>query len=388
MPASRSIEVPGPFRPPPRGAEPEARLLLDLARGTEPDGPRQGSPVHSERFFALARRHQVAGLLHSVLEERPGRFDSLLPPELRARLRAEYLHHVVRNESLLRDMARVSEQLDRRDVPFLVFKGAWLAYSAYPGPGCRPVDDIDLGVRECDFPDVVAALREAGYRPSGSVPADPSEAVKQAHFRSQLRFGAHGRRPVELHFRMINVGPPTDEEWVWQSARRVELSGMQFRVPGPSAMLLHLVLHANQHGFSMLRHLYDVAFALRADSGSFDPREWRRLVEERHLGSSAYYALLLARDMCAAEVPPDELQALRPRPLRRFVFERAWRLRRVRELRCPPRVQELEAPFLFLMEMGSLRDKSRYLAELIERAGGLRVAVRKAWTARHAKSTG
>jgi len=42
-----------------------------------------------------------------------------------------------------------------------------MAFCAYPDPGARPIGDIDLGIRERDYPGALGALREIGYEPDG-----------------------------------------------------------------------------------------------------------------------------------------------------------------------------------------------------------------------------
>ena len=372
-------------------ADHERALLLSLAMGSAGALELEAwRAIDAPRLRDLAARHQVDALCHWQLRalERSGPAASAaIPAELRAGLRHAFAHHTLRNDSLARDLGHLAGCFERAGVEWLVFKGPWLAFQGYPAPGTRPIDDIDACVLASDSTRAVEALRAAGYRPLVAAPASGSEALRRAHYREQLRFTAPCRRRVELHFRMVNLGPPVeDEAWVWETRRTLEIGGARLHVPGPEAMLLHLTLHANQHGFSVLRLLHDVRFGLERFSAELDVRGLLRRIRRLRCEASVFHALELARLLAGAEVPAPLLAELRPRHLRRWMFSRLWSLDRVRRLESVPSTNRLEAARLYLLELGSPRDKLRYLRELVAEAGGVlpfsRLALRAARSGR------
>lgn len=233
------------------------------------------------------------------------------------------------------------------------------------------MSDVDLGVREEDFRATLAALAAAGWKTAGRLPESAAEALSAGHYRGQLRFRARGRRPVELHFRLVNVGPPSHgEPWLWQGAREVELGATSFRVPGPEAMLLHLLLHANQHGFAVLRLLHDQRWALAAERPRLDVAAFLRLVRRLRCGAACYHGLELAAEIAGGHRDEELLGPLRPTGWRRRLFERVWRLAAARRLAVPRRRMEREAPLFYLFEMGRWRDKALYAARVLAALGG------------------
>ena len=369
------------MRPQAAPPAPEALLVTALATA-DAEGVRHALRRRPDGVKAsdLAARHQVDALCwwmwrHAVAAD--DRVD--LPPPLGDRLRGAYLHHLLRNEALGNDLAVLQEALAARGIEALSFKGPWVAFSAYPDPGARPVSDIDLGIREEDYVETVAALRAAGWRAPGPLPRTPSEALSRGHYRRQLRFCARGRRPVELHFRLVNVGPAAPEErWVWANTRELRVGRASFRVPGPEAMLLHLLLHANQHGFTVLRLLHDVRWAMDRDRPHLDVGAFYRLVERLRCRAVCYHALEMAVDMAGARVDPSISEALRPSALRRKLFAMVWRLDAARRLEASRRRMEMEAPLFYLLEMGRWRDKVFFLARVIAAAGATQLDARVA----------
>jgi hypothetical protein len=284
----------------------------------------------------------------------------------------------MRNDALAEMIAAIDRALGAAGVEPLFFKGPWLAFRAYPDPGTRPVGDIDLGIPESVFPAALAALRGLGLQTFATVPEDPAGALRFAHFNGQIRLGAPGWRPVEVHFRMLNLGPPGgDESWLQDDPARISVGGRTIRVPGSEAMALHLLVHANQHRFTSLRLLHDVRWHLAAT----EDLDWDRLVGLVHrarCATVAHASLSLALEVAGARVPVDSLLRLRPSRLRLALYDRVWGTSRARHLEATPAAREIEAPVLYLLEMGTLREKLAYLREILRSAGGERQFLRRA----------
>ena len=341
-------------------AAPAAAFVRALAAG-DVDGLRAADQARpdGDDIVKLAELHQVEALCwwQSDQLRRRGAFE--LPSELRDRLRLGYLHHRLRNEVLAENLACLDDSLKTAGVEALYLKGPWMAFQAYPDPGTRPVGDIDLCIRESQYQGALEALRVAGWRVSKALPSDSAAALAAGHYHRQLRFTARGRRPVELHFRLLNMGPPgAEERWVWEGARDLDVGTLRLRVPGPEAMLLHLLLHANQHAFAVLRLLHDIRWSLEADLAAIDIKKFRDRVRGLGCAASCWHAFELAAELAGAR-RPDGVEALRP-----------WRLEGVRRVEPDRRRQEMESPLFYLLEMGRPMDKLRYALGVMTAAGG------------------
>ncbi|NQU47965.1 MAG: nucleotidyltransferase family protein [Planctomycetes bacterium] len=358
---------------------PEASYLLEVTQdGCGPLPAFQSDETNdptSAQLIKLAHQHQVGPLIHWVLlrrkKQNPQEHKSGLPIQAADEFRLAYAYHLMRNEHLVHFLEELSQALQSKGIQSIIFKGPWLAFSAYPDPGARPMDDIDLGIQEKDYLVAVEILKELGYSPDVTLPADSSQAIRRAHYGTQIRFAARGRRPIELHFRMINMGPPSaKEDWLWDNRVDMKIGATIIQVPGPEAMLLHLCLHANQHSYSVLRLLFDIKFALTAITNNLDIHRFINLVNLHRCKTAVYHSLLLARDMTGAKVPNKIFNELRPWPLRRRIFCRVWDIPRVRCLVAKRRSNSLESPLLYFFEMGSFWGKARYLSGIIKESGG------------------
>src|SRR5262245_22296808 len=123
---------------------PEASIVTALARG---DGPRLSTAARGAfdpaRVISLAACHQVDALggwmWRKHLHEACGPAGRRLDGTLGRRLWESYLHHTVRNEALIADIANVEDSLASQQIETIYFKGPWLLAHAYPDPGTRPV---------------------------------------------------------------------------------------------------------------------------------------------------------------------------------------------------------------------------------------------------------
>jgi hypothetical protein len=346
---------------------PEAAFVSGLARGDfDTVADAMGKPLDEHRVSQLMTDHQIGPLCYWV---HTNSSSSRVPDALLAQARHEYLHHTVRNEHLANTIADINMALSERGVLHLYLKGPWLAFNAYPEPGTRPIGDIDLCVQPDDYRRAVATLIDVGYEPIDDVPIDPQDALRRAHLSRQLRFASRGRPQVEMHFHLINVGPVvSDERWVYDSAISVDVGPTTIRVPGPEAMVVHLLLHANQHGFAVLRLLHDIRWAI----AYYRDLDWQivdRHVRRLRCTAATYHALLLARDVASAPAPDAVLKSWQPPLARRTLYSLAWKLAQVRRMEAARRRTETESPVFYLLEMGTWSDKWRYLKGIVQAAG-------------------
>jgi hypothetical protein len=355
-----------------------ADSFLAFVRGGPWSLPIRPSDQCQLELLKLARAHQVDSLCYwrwMLSGQASNRAAEVFSQSFWEELRISYWRHVLRNEVLVRDLVALKGAFDQKGIETIVLKGPYMGLRCFPDLGTRAIDDIDLLTFENDYRGTVEVLRGLGYEPRDALPDSPEAALLRAHYGRQLRFIAPRHRPIELHFRMINMGPPScAEEWLWTGARDLVLGPCSIRVPGPEEMLLHVALHANQHGFAILRLLYDVHYAVAQPD--LDLERFVARVQGLRLAVPVFHALLLAREMTGAQVPERLMQVLRPSALRRRIFAACWNLERVNTLRRARIPAILEAPRLYLFEMGTLREKARYLAEVVRQAGGTRAFTR------------
>lgn len=218
------------------------RFVLSLLG---PD-PRVPEGVEWDEVTELLRLHSLVGLAVTRHRSEGG---GVLPRELAEGLEAEFRVVELATTLQLEAGERARSALRREGIRSLYFKGAALVRAgAYPGPGARPMDDVDLLVPAERAKAAVDALRNAGFRPWA--PWEEGREVWLDSFTMELEGASGGfRRVVDLHWRTgygdLRFGEDGRESSVlWRGARVGQ---------GLPASAPHLLVVA-EHVLKHLRH--------------------------------------------------------------------------------------------------------------------------------------
>lgn len=323
------------------------RLILLLARH-DVDGdavaaliPARGAPaepVDWAHFIDQVEHHRLSPLLHRKVLElldlgAPIRVD---PTAMRV-LAAARAVTTRANDLLAVELELLATILADLDQQVVFRKGAHLAYRAYPEPGVRPMNDVDLLVPSDAAGDVVARLVGCGYREG--TPMDGG-VIRPLGRRQRLFWSLYGSDLPKLNRGTGDLCLPTicidvstalmlpGKEYQVSTAdvlsRAVDgelVAGQRTMVLAPEDVVLDLSLHLFKNstvlGFMRsgkhrrLVKYVDIVMYLRRVDGAFS---WPVLLEragrygvERPL----YYALANLDSLLPDEVPAPVLDRLR-----------------------------------------------------------------------------
>ena len=366
MPATRFSTWWNPFpeRLKPQALAPEAEdgaLLFWLRRACRPEPLATAAPACDWPLLAhSAERHLVGSLLWQALLDAGSA--GLPPEEIRDTLRDHYHLCGLRNQVIRQRIDAIYAGCERKGVPLLLLKGGLLAFSAYSRPELRGMSDLDLLVSERDFQGLREVLEADGYL--CTIPSlRPEDLPWYSQCFRQVRFQGRRYPPIEVHFRLFNLGIPAPVEGAWSDARTYAVGWGTVAAPSPERFLLHLCLHAHQHGFGLLRSFVDILRWTRVQT--IDGPLLAELARSDHLVPTAAFALRYTAfflDQC------DEsglLERLGIPAWRRTVFDHLWQGRRVRALHAAQRRAEIELPRVYLLGSAPLRHKIRFLRKAL-----------------------
>ena len=148
--------------------------------------------------------------------------------------------------SVDRVTAEAGRALAAASLPFILLKGPAIASWLYSPERPRFYVDTDLLVRGGDWDAAATVLGSLGFE---------DDLGPLAHPRMESGAGHPWVRPadgaaVDLHRTLFGVGAEPEALWAAFSAGagRMRVGGVDVAVPGPPARLLHIALHAVQHG--------------------------------------------------------------------------------------------------------------------------------------------
>ncbi len=253
-----------------------------------------------DEALRLIRYHMLEGLAVSRAERE-------LPARVQEELEPVHRRIGMHTTLLLESWERARSALVEAEVPCLLYKGgALVASGAYPKPGGRRMDDVDVLVPPDRAADAMDALREGGFRPWTEW--EPGKAT----WADATALDDPASPPgmplvVDLHWRAdygrLRFGDPGAEGLLWEGADRAR------GLPAPEPHLVVVVEHLLKH-LRFKVHLVGLAdLALLAER----VRDWDRavaLLEGRRLSRAAAALLDAARDELGLPLPRRISEAL------------------------------------------------------------------------------
>jgi hypothetical protein len=283
---------------------PEMQILLGLLRAEPAIGV---TPEQWQEVVRLSEQHRVAALLYWRLKELE--ISAQVPPDLFQELHSASLETAARNLRIYTELSGLFEKFQQVSLEAILLKGAYLAEEVYGDIALRPMDDVDLLVRESDLERFEEIMRAMDFTWFGQ-----STQLNQ-EFHHFIFTHARNGLCVEVHWDLIDATKNirVDLEGLWERARATRVAGLPVRALTPEDLLLHLCIHASVHVFNYgLSGLYDLTESLRHFQGKIDWECLRQRAYAWNAARCAYINMRLARELLKAPVPEDWLKTLQP----------------------------------------------------------------------------
>jgi hypothetical protein len=273
-------------------------------------------PLDPDAVLGLAMQERLAPLLHLGCIN--GRIDTPLPDSFRGACEAAYYRTLRRNRQTLTGGKRVLDALRAAGLCAAPTDG-WAVmggpFRYYDDPGSRPLDGLELMIRESDRRHAESVLSELGFRPS----AEPRD--RELSLRSD-------DSDSDLHL---------DLRWGWQgtvgSSDPISVSGDQFldrlcdttvsgyHRPGRITNLVVASIRAATNTLGRWVWLNDVHRVITAV-----PMDWSELVTTARswrVSAPVYASLVSTRELFGTPVPREVLRRLSPGPVRSRLLYRS-----------------------------------------------------------------
>lgn len=263
--------------------------------------------IEWEALSASLIAQGLAPLLYDTL-----RGSDLLPPSLQALLHGAYVANAARNSVLLQELRGILGQLSQEGVAVILLKGAALLQALYGSVALRPMGDLDLLVHRRDVPTVLQVLSRQGYARRH---AEPQAGLTIDAENEMLLYRDTGAdTAIEVHWSLFD-SPYYQErlslDWLWETTVPLRLEGLETRMLGVEAQLLHLcghlLLHHQGKGLLWLHDIAEWIVRYRVEIS------WETLLEKAQtceLVLALQYALHRVASEWSAPVPTSVLTRL------------------------------------------------------------------------------
>ncbi len=214
-------------------------------------------------LFELAEKQGVACYLYYALKQKKS--EDVIPEEWLRKIRIQLMRFSINNIKHLNELEELSLLFEKIGITAIFLKGSHLAFHVYPSPSLRPMDDIDIIVKEDDIPKISAALIESGYCNDYYT----LENIKKYH-RHLPPFTKKGKRCIELHWTLMQPmfqTPETEKTLMWMIGETEEKTYGKGRalVFRPNAVIFQLMLHIglNDYISPSLKNLLDITVLIQ-----------------------------------------------------------------------------------------------------------------------------
>ncbi len=206
---------------------------------------------------AIAERQRLSPVVYEMISDAA---PDLTSPEQLNALREATARITSASMALLREMICLYRLFEAAQIQVIPFKGPLLAWVAYGSFIRREYSDLDFVVQQKCIPDVVAALKSAGYHPQ----FDPLEAHagQDKTAPGQYTFLSDPQKIlVEFHTeRTLRYFPtPIDFQDLTGRLMTVEIGGQRLRTFSVEDTLVMLCVHGAKHFWERLGWVLDIA---------------------------------------------------------------------------------------------------------------------------------
>lgn len=188
-----------------------------------------------------------------------------LPAGVEQSLRSAFDGNARRNLWFASELVRITDQLERKNIRALPYKGPMLAESAYGDVALRNFGDLDFLISAVDFEQAKHALGEIGYRPSEDISPDVERFWLRNGYERSFDSAA-GKHLLELQWRLLPRFYAVDFriEDLLACSRPASLGGRKVSGLAPEDAIVVLCLHAAKHLWMRLIWVCDLAETMRA----------------------------------------------------------------------------------------------------------------------------
>ena len=299
-----------------------ACLELDEDRAVELKELLQGK-VDWDTVIAYSSMHGTAGIIYRHLLNISA--DNSVPEDVLERMRSIYLVITASNMQYLEQSKILAEQLAAEGLEIIFLKGSSLIESLYEDLGYRAMSDIDILVRERDWPSVSRILNRLEYRPGEKIFSQTPPKLTKYDVQAHIQYLSKNGVCLEFQFDLFTLGiGMRDIEGVWERSRQLSEDSLNVRTLSPEDQLLQMIIHVNRHGFMRLKWLIDITESVRRG----DEIDWElfvKIARKEKIQPVVYLAIDYISKVFDFEIAPwAVMEQLKPKFYKRAIWKAVW----------------------------------------------------------------
>ena len=326
------------------------------------EGPPPGIPAHTDADFEqeliwLCDWHALTPIVLASLEK------LALRPNI-SRVTLERMRALAgASRAMTKEISNVADSLvdgfKAREVDYRLLGGLPASRTVYPSSELRPVETIDVLIREGQWSQTIECCRESGFRIGAGLPVfssgDDALGYYQ-HLTPCVLENESGDR-LRLRMRLFNIGKPSATEPAWMSAA----AGTAPAYVRLEDELINTCVTYHMSNFGKLLHTVDIGLILNRFEAELD---WK-YIDERLRSDEVYASVLftMKRVVEWTRLGPSVVKLKYPGPAREKIFDALWNADYDSfAMRRPERTHRFR---YFLFEVGRWKDKLNFFTTVM-----------------------
>lgn len=269
--------------------------------------------VDWNRFVSLVHHHRVGGLLSYWIKELE--LESRLPRRVWGAL-CDISDVIAAAWDDHRNILKgILMQCNESGIEIILLKGGQLGHTDYPHFSLRPIEDIDILVRESDRSETIKLMLERGLSLYGTNQTcdkffmSRSSKDRKERVHKPVFFEVHSNLQTPIR---LNRAFTIDMDELWNTVQEKDIDGFPFLQLSPLDNLLYLGAHFGHHDFSRLIWGYDIALLIRRHEGEIDWEKLDGICRSMGIRDSLYYGLKLCQQLFRLPIREKVLKSLSP----------------------------------------------------------------------------
>jgi hypothetical protein len=272
----------------------------------------------------LVNHHRVEGLLFHWI--RKLKLENTVPLHVYKNLKDIYESYSNIWENHGQVLKKILMGCHEREMQVIMLKGAQLAHTDYPDFPLRPIEDIDLLVRQLDRSKVIKFMLEMGFNLYETNQTCDKFFVRNRQPGKPIFIEIHSNLQTRIR---LNRSFSIDIDEFWKGTQKRTFDGFPFLELCPTHNLIYLGAHLGHHHFSRLIWAYDIALLVHRHKPEIDWKRLEYICGRVRIKNSLYYSLSLCQKFFGVPIPQHVLRGLSPSWVRRkmgqFIIRRYLR---------------------------------------------------------------
>jgi hypothetical protein len=270
-------------------------------------------------FLEKASLEGVGPRTYSHLKQ----FSNIIPEDIFSILKGMYIQNAAHNICFSKGLEPLFTDTAGQNMPIAVIKGARLAKSVYSDSNNRPFVDIDLLVHPSALAGLKDKLNILGFAQETSQALEPGQNSLLEQYWTYRPVYKKYRLLLELHTNFPGLHCPfISEKDLWNNLKTLNFIDAPVPVLSPEYELCLLCLHVQQHSYSRLIWLADIARLVQKENINWE--KVIRICRKEGIEASVLWGLHLVGLLWPGTIPEHVLSRFHIGRMEKWFLRFLW----------------------------------------------------------------